>query len=172
MTWTAEELTRLTKLSKQQIVSIGAALDGGPNAFHESDLLLIFVCDILAQLGFNDNDLNAIATEHFEELGACYGAFQRVPNLLVALSVADNKYTSLYSPFLREHEFAFYNIKERERVKTIPEPLISLTISVRLLYVRLCEVLRSRPDHRAEVPFPPTLPSAEEASPPHTHPPR
>lgn len=171
MTWTAEELTRLTKLSKQQIVSIGVAADCNPNAFYDADLLLIFICDLLAQMGFNDNDLSALADQYCVDLVSCYSAFQKAP-VVVALNIADNKYASLYIPFLRTEEFTFFNIKEREMVKTIPEPLISLTISVRPLFVRLCEVLRSRRGPHAATEVPPILPSAGEASPPRTHPPQ
>lgn len=168
MTWTADDITRFTKLSKQQIHAIGAAAVCNPNCFYDADLMLLLLCDVLKQLGFNDNDLNAIADTYCAELVGVYSEMRQDDVRVWIFSIADNRYATLMTS--RGEDNGFYDIKERVTVKTIPAPLLSLSINVRRLYERSCVVLQSLRNPRVAVSIPPALPSAEADAPKHNHP--
>lgn len=167
----AEEIARVVKLSKQQIISIGVAAGfrGSPKFFGEDAMIVFKLCELFSMSGFNDNDLCAIARHASDRLRPDLYKRQIV-------SIIDMRYVTIVTGGNAAEIDALgltaevFNFKEWEMVTTIPTPLVCLTVTVaplaQLAREANVQLLRLRAEEEAKKSPPPAGPTSSERTDP------
>lgn len=152
---TADEISKVIKLSKQQIISIGVAAGfrGSPKSFGSDCLIVFKLCELLSMSGFNDNDLAAIAKHVSDYLRPDFYKRQMI-------TIVDNKYVAVV-PGVTGESAVFFDFKEWETAKMIPVPLLSLTVTVGRLSELARAALSQLQHQRVEVEEPKSPSSTE-----------